>query len=82
MFKLVGDETFIVNKILCVIKIEPQGLFNYSYSLIVDGQPLRSFTESQSKICCTWLVTLPPDGMYRIVLRSYINYTNIKFIVF
>lgn len=74
MFKLVGDETFTINNNLqCVIKIEPQGLFNYAYSLIVDGKTLRSFTESQSKLCCTWLVSLPPDGVYRVALGKFTN---------
>lgn len=70
MFKLVGDETFEINKLQCTIKIEPQGLFNYAYSLMVDGKSLGSFTENQSKICCTWLVSLPQDGIYRVVLEK------------
>lgn len=71
MFKLVGDETFTINKVVCLVKIEPCGLFNYSYTLIVDGKPLHTFTENRSKICSTWLVCLPPDGIYRVVLRMY-----------
>lgn len=71
MFKLVGDETFTINKFVCVVKIEPCGLFNYSYTLIVDGKSLHTFSETRSKICCTWLVCLPPDGIFRVVLRTY-----------
>ncbi len=78
MFKLVGDEAFSIHNTDCLIRIEPTGLFNYSYSLIVDGQTLSSFTKNQSKIRCTWLVSLPPDGMYRVTLRKYLEWKFFK----
>ena len=71
MFKLVGEETFQIGDLLGVIKIDPHGMFNYIYSLSIDGKTLKKFTENQSKICNTWLVSLPPDGTFRVVLRQF-----------
>ena len=69
MFRLVGSETFEVGKprVRCTVKIEPCGAFAYQYSLEVDGKAFRSFTEHQSKVMRTWLVTAR-EGTYRVVL--------------
>ena len=72
MFRLVGSETFEVGKprVRCTVKIEPCGAFAYQYSLDVDGKAFRSFTEHQSKVMRTWLVTAR-EGTYRVVLGEW-----------
>ncbi|KAF0292757.1 Fas apoptotic inhibitory molecule 1 [Amphibalanus amphitrite] len=71
MFRLVGSETFEVGRprVRCTVKIEPCGAFAYQYSLDVDGKAFRSFTEHQSKVMRTWLVTAR-EGTYRVVLEK------------
>lgn len=79
MFQLVGDEIFDIDNIQCTIKVEPDGLFMYTYSLLVDGKSLEEFSEQISKTRCTWLVTTVDGVENRIVLGnniiSIIKYT-------
>ncbi|KAE9551328.1 hypothetical protein FO519_005443 [Halicephalobus sp. NKZ332] len=69
MFKLVGRETFEVNKKKCIISVDAVGIFAYEYSLIVDGKSYEKFQEQQRKALQVWNV--PIDGMdTRICLGS------------
>lgn len=67
MFRLVGDEMFDVNNVQCTIKVEPDGLFMYTYSLLVDGKSLEDFCEQISKNRSTWIVTAADGVENRIV---------------
>ncbi|XP_026287382.1 fas apoptotic inhibitory molecule 1 [Frankliniella occidentalis] len=72
MFKLVGPEVFLLGKsnARCVIKVEPVGGFSYSYELEVNGKSYHKFNENQSRAMRTWLVNLPSDEQYRVVLEK------------
>ena len=72
MFKLVGDELFMVKTAKCVIKVEPVGGFSYSYSLVVNGKSYKQFSEIQSKAIKTWMVHVRGET-YRVVLGKYIS---------
>lgn len=68
MFRLVGDEIFDIDNVQCTIKVEPDGLFMYTYSLLVDGKSLEDFCEHVSRTRCTWLMTTADGVKYRISL--------------
>ncbi|CAG9863313.1 unnamed protein product [Phyllotreta striolata] len=79
MFKLVGDEDFYLGKqeAKCVLKVDPMPHFSFSYSLFVDGKPLRKFTEKQSQSIRNWSVIIE-GKRYRVVfekqtLNIYVN---------
>lgn len=61
MFKLVGRETFEVNKKKCVISVDAIGIFAYEYTLTVDGKTYDKFQEQQNKVLQVWNV--PIDGV-------------------
>ncbi|CAG0890337.1 unnamed protein product [Darwinula stevensoni] len=69
MFKLVGSESFQIGRHRCIIRISPIGSFSYEYHLEVDGKSYKKFTETQSKIMKTWMVSLPSED-YRVVLEK------------
>ena len=58
MFKLVGHESFTIGKAKCVIEIEAVSGFAYEYTLEVNGKSLQKFSENQSKIMKTWILTV------------------------
>lgn len=58
MFKLVGKEYFNVGKAKCCITIEAVSGFAYEYTLEVNGKSLKKFSENQSKIMKTWILTI------------------------
>ncbi|XP_050433533.1 fas apoptotic inhibitory molecule 1 [Adelges cooleyi] len=69
MFRLVGDEIFNIGHTQCIIRVEPDGLFMYTYSLWVDGKILSDYYEYISKTRSTWLITTEDDGTeHRIIL--------------
>jgi len=70
MFRLVGDEVFEIDNIQCTIKVEPDGLFMYTYDLLVDGKTLEDFCEYISKNRSTWLITADDGVENRIILGN------------
>ncbi|CAH1724784.1 fas apoptotic inhibitory molecule 1 [Aphis gossypii] len=68
MFRLVGDEVFEIDNVQCTIKVEPDGLFMYTYDLLVDGKTLEDFCEYISKNRSTWLITADDGVENRIIL--------------
>uniref|UniRef100_A0AC35FT84 Fas apoptotic inhibitory molecule 1 n=2 Tax=Panagrolaimus sp. PS1159 TaxID=55785 RepID=A0AC35FT84_9BILA len=58
MFKLVGRETFEINKRKCVISVDAIGIFAYEYSLTVDGKAYEKFQEQQRKALQVWNVPI------------------------
>ena len=81
MFKLVGQEHFIVGKdTKCCISIDAVGGFAYEYSITVNGKSLKKFTENQSKILQTWIMAL--EGVpTRVVLGKYTIYMALIYII-
>lgn len=67
MFKLVGEDSFQLDGVRCIIRVEPAPGFRYTYHLFVDGKPYRQFTERQAKILKAWEARIA-DKDYRIVL--------------
>ncbi|XP_050548557.1 fas apoptotic inhibitory molecule 1 [Daktulosphaira vitifoliae] len=61
MFRLIGDEIFNIENTQCIIRVEPDGLFMYTYSLLVDGKPLNNYCEYMSKTRSVWIVST--DGV-------------------
>lgn len=76
MFRLVGDEIFDIDKVQCIIKVEPDGLFMYTYSLLVNGKSLEEFCEQFSKTRSSWVVTTAENVEKRITLGNIINIFN------
>lgn len=60
MFKLVGRETFSIEKIKCAITVEAIGTFDYEYSLEVNGKSYEKFREEQKRSLKIWLAII--DG--------------------
>lgn len=79
MFRLVGDEVFDVDKVQCTIKVEPDGLFMYTYDLLVDGKSLEDFCEYFSKTRSTWLITTANGVENRIILGKRISFNYIYY---
>lgn len=50
------------------MQVEPVGGFSYSYELEVNGKSYHKFNENQSRAMRTWMVNLPNDEQYRVVL--------------
>lgn len=73
MFRLVGDEVFDIDKVQCTIKVEPDGLFMYTYDLLVDGKSLEDFCEHFSKTHSTWLIITANSVENRIILGKIIS---------
>lgn len=69
MFKLVGNETFLIGKHKCVISIESSTGFAYEYSLAVDGKSYQKFCENQNKILQAWVFDVGAET-YRVVLEK------------
>ncbi|KAI9579502.1 fas apoptotic inhibitory molecule 1 [Glossina fuscipes] len=68
MFKLVGEDTFYIDQIRCIIRVDPAPGFKYEYSLFIDGKPHDQYTEEQTKQYRLWLTTI--DNIeYRIMLE-------------
>lgn len=67
---MVGDEIFDVDNVQCTIKVEPDGLFMYTYKLLVDGKSLEDFCEHVSKTRSTWLMTTADGVQYRVGLGN------------
>lgn len=69
MFKLVGMEDFAFlsngQEHHASISIEPSG-FNYTYSLLVDGKPVETFTKNLRRVTQTW--RFPLDGVEHSVV--------------
>ncbi|XP_066588791.1 fas apoptotic inhibitory molecule 1 [Prorops nasuta] len=70
MFRLVGDEIFMIKDIKCIIRVDPIPGLRYSYTLWVNGKSYTNFVRSQSKILDTWLAKIG-DKEYRIVLDKH-----------
>lgn len=72
MFKLVGDEKFILGaqKANCELKVDPMPHFTFSYTLIVDGKPYEKFFEKQNKELRTWTI-LFHNIRYKIVFGKF-----------
>ncbi|XP_075239747.1 fas apoptotic inhibitory molecule 1-like [Convolutriloba macropyga] len=57
MFKLVGTESFYINKkTKATIVIDAVSGFSYEYTLEINGKPLQKFTKDYSKTCRIWCV--------------------------
>ena len=69
MFKLVGKEHFTIGKmkVHCCISIDAVSGFAYEYSLEVNGKSLKKFTENQTKIMKTWVLSIEGNPT-RVVL--------------
>lgn len=67
MFKLVGEDSFQLHDVRCIIRVEPAPGFRYTYHLFVDGKPFKQFADRQARILKAWETSV--GGMdYRIVL--------------
>lgn len=69
MFKLVGNESFMIGKNKCVITIESASGFAYEYSLAVNGKSYDKFCENQSKILQAWVFSVANET-FRCVLEK------------
>jgi len=69
MFKLVGKEHFKVGKADCTISIDAVSGFAYEYSLEVNKKALKKFTENQTKIMMSWVLTIAGQPT-RVVLEK------------
>ena len=67
MFKLVGEDSFQLDGVRCIIRVEPAPGFSYTYHLFVDGKPFKQFTERQARILKAWETSIAGKD-YRIVL--------------
>ena len=87
MFKLVGRETFEINKRKCVISVDAIGIFAYEYSLSVDGKAYEKFQEQQRKALQVWNV--PINGVdtriclglftFKLHVLNTFNWTSVPF---
>lgn len=69
MFKLVGDDTFYLENLRCVVRVDPAPGFKYKYLLFVDGKPFDQFKMRQAKALRIWEVTVN-ETKYRIILEK------------
>ncbi len=68
MFKLVGTESFYINKkTKATIVIEAVSGFSYEYTLEINGKPLQKFTKDYSKTCRVWSVVAQGSD-YRVCM--------------
>lgn len=70
MFKLVGEDSFPLDGLRCIIRVEPAPGFRYTYHLFVDGNPFKQFSERQARILKAWETSIGGKD-YRIVLGEY-----------
>ena len=76
MFKLVGHESFYINKkTKAKILIEAVSGFSYEYTLEVNGKPLQKFTKDYSKTCRIWCVEAQ-GREFRICMGMRSDYHN------
>ncbi|XP_055908157.1 fas apoptotic inhibitory molecule 1 [Eupeodes corollae] len=68
MFKLVGEDSFKIDKARCIIRVDPAPGFKYQYSLYIDGQPYKQYTKELARTLRTW-ITVVDEVEYRIVLE-------------
>lgn len=73
MFKLVGEDSFPLDGVRCIIRVDPAPGFRYTYNLFVDGKPFKQFTERQARILKAWEVRIAGKE-YRIVLGEWCGY--------
>lgn len=67
MFRLVGEYSFYIDEVRCILRIEPAPGFKYDYSLCIDGKTPEEYTEEQINKYRFWLTTI--DNIeYRIML--------------
>ncbi|XP_055703419.1 fas apoptotic inhibitory molecule 1 [Phlebotomus papatasi] len=69
MFKLVGEDSFHLDGVRCILRVDPAPGFKYTYSLFVGGQAFEQFTERQARALKAWEITVR-DKFYRIVLEK------------
>lgn len=75
MFKLVGEDSFKLDGVRCIIRVDPAPGFRYIYNLFVDGKPFSQFTERQARILKAWETTIGHQD-YRVVLgKKFIHYS-------
>lgn len=73
MFKLVGEDSFHLDGVRCILRVDPAPGFKYTYSLFVGGQAFEQFTERQARALKAWEITVR-DKFYRIVLGKLLWY--------
>ena len=66
MFRLVGSESFYIDKKLAEISISAKGM-SFEYVLNIDGKSLKKFVQSQAKNTRTWLPKIA-EVDHRVVL--------------
>ncbi|KAH8275531.1 fas apoptotic inhibitory molecule 1 isoform X1 [Drosophila bipectinata] len=73
MFKLVGEDTFHIDQIRCIIRVDPAPGFKYEYSLYIDGKSHEQYTEEMTRQYRLWLYTQDSAAEtaqeYRIMLK-------------
>ncbi|KAH8321314.1 hypothetical protein KR074_001395 [Drosophila pseudoananassae] len=73
MFKLVGEDTFHIDQIRCIIRVDPAPGFKYEYSLYIDGKSHEQYTEEMTRQYRLWLYSQDSVGEtaqeYRIMLK-------------
>ncbi|KAH8320973.1 hypothetical protein KR067_012832 [Drosophila pandora] len=73
MFKLVGEDTFHIDQIRCIIRVDPAPGFKYEYSLYIDGKSHEQYTEEMTRQYRLWLYTqdsaAETSQEYRIMLK-------------
>ncbi|XP_030387691.1 fas apoptotic inhibitory molecule 1 isoform X2 [Scaptodrosophila lebanonensis] len=69
MFKLVGEDTFLIESSRCIIRVDPAPGFKYEYSLYIDGKPHAQYTEELTRQYRLWLITSETGQEYRIMLK-------------
>lgn len=80
MFKLVGEDSFALDGVRCIIRVDPAPGFRYSYHLYVDGKPFKQFTERQSRILKAWETSIAGKD-YRIVLGEWVGWRNVEWVL-
>ncbi|GAB0099602.1 Fas apoptotic inhibitory molecule 1 [Sergentomyia squamirostris] len=69
MFKLVGEDSFHLDGVRCILRVDPAPGFKYNYALFVGGQAFDQFTERQARALKAWEITVR-EKFYRIVLEK------------
>lgn len=79
MFKLVGDERFLIGleNVPCELRVDPIPDLSFEYSLYVDGKPLEKFTEQQNKSLKSWGILLN-GKRYTLVLGKQVTFENVR----
>lgn len=79
MFKLVGDDSFSLENLHCVLRVDPAPGFSYKYSLFVDGKPFEQFKHCQAKALRIWETSIG-DNKYRIVLGKTVIHLFVTYL--